>query len=479
MGEIRGFVKYNRQELEKQKAPERTKHWGEFTVLPSEEDIRKQGARCMDCGVPFCSSGCPINNIIPDWNDLVYKGRWKEAITRLHRTNNFPEFTGRVCPAPCENSCTLAINRPAVSIKNIEVTIIERAYKEGWITPKPPLFRTGFKVAVIGSGPSGLACADQINKEGHFVTVFEKNEKPGGLLTFGIPEFKLEKKIVERRINLMKEEGIEFRCGVNAGKDIPAENLIKEFDVIVLCGGSETPRNLEVPGRELEGVYYAMEFLTQQNRINLGLLNEKDNKISAKGKNVIVIGGGDTGSDCIGTSIRQGAKSVRNFELLPKPPKTRQPDNPWPQWAFIERISTSHEEGCEREFAVLTKRLTGINGKVEKLHGIRLEFGAKDPLTGRSPMNEIPGSEFELEADMVILAMGFTGPVKTGLIEQLGVELDNRGNVKTGADYMTSRSGIFAAGDMRRGQSLVVWAINEGRNAAASVNNYLAQKEKQ
>ncbi len=479
MGEIRGFVKYNRQELEKQKAPERTKHWGEFTVLPSEEDIRKQGARCMDCGVPFCSSGCPINNIIPDWNDLVYKGRWKEAITRLHRTNNFPEFTGRVCPAPCENSCTLAINRPAVSIKNIEVTIIERAYKEGWITPKPPLFRTGFKVAVIGSGPSGLACADQINKEGHFVTVFEKNEKPGGLLTFGIPEFKLEKKIVERRINLMKEEGIEFRCGVNAGKDIPAENLIKEFDVIVLCGGSETPRNLEVPGRELEGVYYAMEFLTQQNRINLGLLNEKDNKISAKGKNVIVIGGGDTGSDCIGTSIRQGAKSVRNFELLPKPPKTRQPDNPWPQWAFIERISTSHEEGCEREFAVLTKKLTGINGKVEKLHGIRLEFGAKDPLTGRSPMNEIPGSEFELEADMVILAMGFTGPVKTGLIEQLGVELDNRGNVKTGADYMTSRSGIFAAGDMRRGQSLVVWAINEGRNAAASVNNYLAQKEKQ
>jgi len=299
------------------------------------------------------------------------------------------------------------------------------------------------------------------------------------LLTFGIPEFKLEKKIVERRINLMKEEGIEFRCGVNAGKDIPAENLIKEFDVIVLCGGSETPRNLEVPGRELEGVYYAMEFLTQQNRINLGLLNEKDNKISAKGKNVIVIGGGDTGSDCIGTSIRQGAKSVRNFELLPKPPKTRQPDNPWPQWAFIERISTSHEEGCEREFAVLTKKLTGINGKVEKLHGIRLEFGAKDPLTGRSPMNEIPGSEFELEADMVILAMGFTGPVKTGLIAQLGVELDNRGNVKTGADYMTSRSGIFAAGDMRRGQSLVVWAINEGRNAAASVNNYLAQKEKQ
>ncbi|NLT51340.1 MAG: glutamate synthase subunit beta [Ignavibacteria bacterium] len=479
MGEIRGFVKYNRQELEKQKAPERTKHWGEFTVLPSEEDIRKQGARCMDCGVPFCSSGCPINNIIPDWNDLVYKGRWKEAITRLHRTNNFPEFTGRVCPAPCENSCTLAINRPAVSIKNIEVTIIERAYKEGWITPKPPLFRTGFKVAVIGSGPSGLACADQINKEGHFVTVFEKNEKPGGLLTFGIPEFKLEKKIVERRINLMKEEGIEFRCGVNAGKDIPAENLIKEFDVIVLCGGSETPRNLEVPGRELEGVYYAMEFLTQQNRINLGLLNEKDNKISAKGKNVIVIGGGDTGSDCIGTSIRQGAKSVRNFELLPKPPKTRQPDNPWPQWALIERISTSHEEGCEREFAVLTKKLTGSSGKVEKLHGIRLEFGAKDPLTGRSPMNEIPGSEFKLETDMVILAMGFTGPVKTGLIEQLGVELDNRGNVKTGADYMTSRSGVFAAGDMRRGQSLVVWAINEGRNAAASVNNYLAQKEKQ
>lgn len=477
MGELRGFLKYNRQDFTKQKAGDRIKHWNEFTNLLSEQEIKSQGARCMDCGIPFCSSGCPIGNIIPDWNDLVYKGKWEEAVKRLHRTNNFPEFTGRVCPAPCENSCTLAINKPAVTIKNIEVSIIEKAYVEGWIKPQPPLKRSGFKVAVIGSGPAGLACADQLNKEGHSVTVFEKNELPGGLLTFGIPEFKLEKKVVERRVDRMKEEGVEFKCNTAVGIDIEAGKLYSEFDAIVLCGGAEAPRDLEVPGRELEGVYYAMEFLTQQNRKNLNILKTNGKEISAKDKNVIVIGGGDTGSDCIGTSIRQGAKSVKNFELLPRPSKTREIDNPWPQWAFIERTSSSHEEGCEREFAVLTKKLSGENGKVTKLHGVRLDFGDKDPVTGRRPMNEIPGSEFELDADMVILAMGFLGPVKTGMIEQLNLDLDNRGNVKTDENYMTNRPGVFAAGDMRRGQSLVVWAINEGRSAAAGVSAFFEKKK--
>jgi glutamate synthase (NADPH/NADH) small chain len=478
MGEIRGFLKYSRQDGNKQKVEKRIKHWKEFAIPLSEEEIKNQGARCLDCGVPFCSSGCPIGNIIPDWNDLVYRGRWEEAIHRLHRTNNFPEFTGRVCPAPCENSCTLAINLPAVSIKYIEVSIIEKAYAEGWIKPKPPAHRTDFKIAVVGSGPAGLACADQLNKEGHTVTVFEKNELPGGLLTFGIPEFKLDKKVVERRINIMKEEGIEFKCNTAVGVDLDAADLLRDYDSIVLCGGAEMPRNLEVPGRELEGIYYAMDFLTRQNRINLDILKENNEAFSASGKNVIIIGGGDTGSDCIGTSIRQGAKSVKNFELLPQPPKTREVDNPWPQWAFVERTSTSQEEGCEREFEVLTKKLTGENGKLKKLHGVRLEFGLKDPKTGRRSMSEIAGSDFEMDADMVILAMGFAGPVKNGMIEQLGLELDGRGNVKADKNYMTSKEGVFAAGDMRRGQSLVVWAINEGRGAAEGINKYLKIKKK-
>ena len=480
MGDIKGFLKYKRQDLPKEKAPERVKHWHEFYKEMPEEELRQQGGRCMDCGVPFCQSGCPINNIIPDWNDLVYKNRWKEAMERLHKTNNFPEFTGRVCPAPCENACVLAINEPAVTIKNIEVSIIEKAYKEGWIKAQPPKFRSGKTVAVIGSGPSGLACADQLNKMGHSVTVFEKNEVLGGLLTLGIPDFKLEKSVVERRLKRMAQEGIKFKTKVHVGVDISAKELVKGFDAVVLCGGAEQPRDLPVPGRELTGIYPAMTYLTQQNRINLGQKINLKKRISAEGKRVVVLGGGDTGSDCIGTANRQGALSVTNFELLPRPPQARDAkSNPWPNWALIERISTSHEEGVNREYAVMTKKFSGENGQVKKLHAVRLEFGPSDPQTGRSQMKEIPGSEFELEVDLVLLAMGFLGPVKTGMIEELGVELDARGNIKADQNKMTSLPGVFTAGDMTRGQSLVVWAIHEGRAAARGAHSYLLSATKQ
>ncbi len=365
MGEITGFKKYNRVELGKQPADKRTKHWNEFTSLPEDDLLRQQGARCMDCGIPFCQFGCPISNIIPDFNDLVYKDDWEAAFYRLMKTNNFPEFTGRVCPAPCENSCTLSINKPAVTIKNIELSIIERAYKEGWMKPNPPQVRTGKTVAIVGSGPAGLACADQLNHAGHKVTVFEKNEFIGGLLTLGIPNFKMDKSVVERRVNIMRDEGIEFVTGTYIGKDKPAKELLDEFDAVVLSGGAEQPRDIPVEGRELSGIHFAMEFLTLQNRENLGA-SFNGNKISAKDKNVIVLGGGDTGSDCIGTSNRQGAKSVTNYELLPQPPKERDSDNPWPQWAFIERTSTSHEEGCTRDFGIMTKKFSGSDGKVEK-----------------------------------------------------------------------------------------------------------------
>lgn len=474
MGEVKGFVKYDRIDVNKQPVKKRIKHFDEFTIPLSENEIKDQGARCMDCGTPFCHSGCPVGNIIPDWNDLIYKNKWQEAYSRLMRTNNFPEFTGRVCPAPCENSCVLAINNPAVTIKNIELAIIEKAYKEGWVKPFLVKKRSGKKVAIIGSGPSGLACADLLNKFGHLVTVYEKNELPGGLLTFGIPEFKLEKKFVKRRIALMEEEGVIFKTGINVGEDISIMDIKKEFDAIVLCGGSEQPRDLQVPGRELEGIYFAMEYLIQQNRILLNSYKENGKRISAEGKKVIVIGGGDTGSDCIGTAIRQGAASVKNFELLPKPPATRSVNNPWPQWALIERKSTSHEEGCERDYAVMTKCFSGEDNKVKKIRAVKIEFGPKDE-NGRSQIKEIPGSEFELEADLVLLAMGFTGPVKNRLIDDLYIELDNKGNIKTDIEMMTNVKGIFSAGDMRRGQSLVVWAINEGRTAARNVNEYLKE----
>ena len=473
MGDVTGFIKYNREDFHKESVVERLKHWKEFYEPMPETDLKNQGARCMDCGIPFCQEGCPIGNIIPDWNDLVYRDRWQEAIERLHKTNNFPEFTGRICPAPCENSCVLGINAPPVTIKNIEVSIIERAYKEGWVKPEPPKKRTGKTVAVVGSGPAGLACADQLNKAGHKVTVFERNEYLGGLLRLGIPDFKLEKWIVERRLKRMEAEGVKFKTKTNVGVDIKAAELREKFDAIVLCGGAEQPRDLPVEGRNLKGVYFAMDYLTQQNRISAGQKVSTKARVSAEGKNVVVLGGGDTGSDCIGTANRQGALTVTNFELLPRPPKERSGDNPWPQWAFIERSSTSHDEGVQRDYAIMTKKLSGEKGQVKKLHVARLEFGPKDLQTGRSPMKEVPGSEFEVKCDLLLLAMGFLGPVKNGLLGDFGVELDQRSNVKADKNKMTSVPGVFTAGDMTRGQSLVVWAIQEGRAAAKGVHSYL------
>ncbi len=476
MGEVKGFLKYKREEYTKEPVSGRLKHWKEFIRLPDEKGLKEQGGRCMDCGVPFCQWGCPIGNIIPSWNDLVNKGQWKEAMERLHKTNNFPEFTGRVCPAPCENSCTLAINNPAVTIKNIELAIIERAYQEGWVKAEPPKTRTGMKVAIVGGGPAGLACADQLNKKGHKVTVYEKNEAVGGLLTLGIPNFKLEKEVVARRVQRMEQEGVVLRAGVNVGVDVDPNELRKQHDAVVLCGGAELPRDIAVPGRELKGVYYAMQYLAQKTRLVMGTKVDASGLIDVKGKKVVVLGGGDTGSDCVGTSNRLGAASVQQFELLAKPPAARAGDNPWPYWAFILRTSTSHEEGCERNYNILTKKFSGDgHGNLKKLHGVRLDWSTRD-VNGRSVMKEVPGSEFEIDCDLVFLALGFLGPVKGGLLEKIGVELDGRGNVKADANKMTSVPGVFTAGDMTRGQSLVVWAIQEGRAAAEGVHAYLVSK---
>ncbi len=473
MGDVTGFIKYSREDFHKEPVAARLKHWREFTRPMPVDTLKQQGARCMDCGIPFCQEGCPIGNIIPDWNDLVYRDRWQEAVERLHKTNNFPEFTGRVCPAPCENSCVLGINAPPVTIKNIEVAIIERAYKEGWVKPEAPKKRSGKTVAVVGSGPAGLACADQLNKAGHKVTVFEKDECSGGLLRLGIPDFKLEKRVVERRLKRMEAEGVKFKTKVNVGVDIKAAELRGKFDAVVLCGGAQQPRDLPVEGRDLKGVYFAMDYLTQQNRINAGQKVFPKDRITAKGKNVVVLGGGDTGSDCVGTANRQGAKGVRQFELLARPPKDRSPENPWPQWALVERTSSSHEEGVVRDYSIMTKKFSGEKGVVKKLHGVKLQFGPKDPKTGRSAMTEVPGSGFSVDADLVLLAMGFLGPVKNGLVQDFGLELDERGNVKADKNKMTNVAGVFTAGDMTRGQSLVVWAIHEGRAAARGVHNYL------
>ncbi|MFP4473737.1 MAG: glutamate synthase subunit beta, partial [Candidatus Omnitrophota bacterium] len=461
MGEVKGFLKHDRKDFDKEPVKDRIKHWNEFIRRMTDAELGDQGARCMDCGIPFCHSACPVNNLIPDWNDLVYQGRWQEAFERLYKTNNFPEFTGRICPAPCEHACVLGYNYPAVTIKNIEVAIIEKAYDQGWIQARPPKTRTGKAVAVVGSGPAGLAAADQLNKKGHTVTVYEKNERVGGLLRLGIPDFKMNKAVIERRIDLMRAEGVEFKTGVHVGRDIPLKEIMKEYDAVLLSGGAEQPRDLKVEGRDLKGVYFAMEFLTQQNRINSGLEFQGE-RIEVKGKNVIVLGGGDTGSDCVGTSNRQGAASVKQFELMPRMPKERAPDNPWPQWALVESTSTSHEEGVERDYCIMTKKLSGENGVLKKLHAVRLEFGDPDPATGRRPMNEVPGSEFEADCDFIFLAMGFLGPVQEGMIKEIGCDLDARGNIQTRQDYMSSVDGLFAAGDMRRGQSLVVWAIREG-----------------
>ena len=471
MGKVTGFLEIKREMAPRRPVEERLNDWSQVYQDPDDKLVQSQGARCMDCGIPFCHTGCPLGNIIPDWNDLVYRDRWQEAIAILHKTNNFPEFTGWVCPAPCEAACVLGINDNPVTIKQIELSVITHAFREGWIKPQPPKVRTGKKIAVIGSGPAGLACAAQLNKVGHTVTVFERADRIGGLLTYGIPDFKMEKWLVKRRLDLMAAEGITFKTNANVGVNVSVDELRANFDGVVLAGGATQARDLPVPGRELDGIHFAMDYLPQQNRRVAGdTITEKE--ITAKGKHVVVLGGGDTGSDCHGTALRQGALSVSSWELLPKPPAERTESMPWPYWPMILRTSSSHEEGGMRDWSVNTKRFSGRDGKVETLHAVRLEFGAPDA-TGRRPMSEVPGSEFEVKADLVLLALGFLGPQKSGMIEQLGLKLDPRGNVLADQNYMTSIPGIFSAGDMRRGQSLVVWAITEGRQAARGVDKYL------
>ena len=482
MGAIIGFMEFGREGPPGRPVDDRLKDQKECYAPFPEEKFKEQGARCMDCGVPFCQSesGCPLGNLIPDWNDMVYRGRYNEAVELLLKTNNFPEFTGRICPAPCEGACVLGITEPAVTICNIEEMIAEKGFEEGFIKAKPPQNRTGKKIAIVGSGPAGLACAAQLNSVGHEVTVFEKDDRIGGLLMYGIPHFKLDKEIVKRRITLMQEEGIIFKTGVNIGVDKPAKELKEEYDAVVLCGGSQKPRDLLVEGRNLDGIHYAMEFLPQQNKRNEGDVIPNDIFITAKDKNVLIIGGGDTGSDCVGTSLRQGAKSLVQFELLPEPPRSRTDNNPWPQWPKVFRVSSSHEEANMREgkekiteYCVATKKFTGKNGKVTKIHGIKLAFGDPDPKTGRASMNEVPGSEFEMNVELVLLAMGFVHPIHEGMVQELDLKLDARQNVYCDENKMTSEEGVFVAGDMTRGQSLVVWAIAEGREAARSVDEFL------
>ncbi len=465
MGKVTGFLEFDRLDPKKRPISERVHDYREFELPVVQETLAKQGARCMDCGIPFCNAGCPLGNLIPDWNDHVYRDQAELAILALHSTNNFPEVTGRVCPAPCEAACVLGINADPVSIKLIERGIADRAFESGFVKPQPPRIRTGKKIAVIGSGPAGMAAAQQLNRVGHTVTLFERDDRIGGLLTYGIPDFKLEKSIVDRRVQQMTAEGVIFKAGVDVGNTITGEQLRGEFDAVVLTIGSRKPRDLQVPGRELPGTHYAMDFLTQQNRRVAGDLVPDEGAILATGKNVVVIGGGDTGSDCIGTSHRQGAKSVTSFEIMPRPPEERAGTTPWPMWPLMMRTSSSHEEGGARDFSVSTEKLTG-NGKVEQLHGVRVEFrGGK--------FERIAGSEFALEADLVLLAMGFVHPEREGVVEQLGVKLNARGNVEIDQEFMSSVPGVFAAGDCQRGQSLVVWAIADGRKAARSVDRYL------
>ena len=467
MGKVTGFKEYARETPTRRPPAERVNDYFEIYQDLPQDKLRTQAARCMDCGVPFCHTGCPLNNAIPDWNDLVYRDRWKQAVRTLHATNNFPEMTGRICPAPCEASCVLGINDPPVSIKTIEKAIIERAFEEGWIVPEVPAIRTGKRVAVIGSGPAGLAAAQQLNRAGHWVTVFEKADRIGGLLRYGIPDFKLEKRILDRRLQQMEAEGVVFRTSAHVGENVAVEELRRDFDVLLLAGGAESPRDLKVPGRELKGIHYAMESLPQQNKVGAG--DRVPGQILATGKHAIIIGGGDTGADCLGTVHRQKAASVHQLEIMPKPPDERSPSTPWPLWPLQLRIEGAHEEGGKRMWAVATTRFIGdANGNVRQLHGIQV---------GPPPKFEpIPGTEFTLDADLVLLAMGFLGPVRNGMIEQLGVAITPQGNVSTDGNYKTSVPGVFAAGDMRRGQSLVVWAIAEGRKAARAVDEFLMTK---
>ncbi|MGO8984315.1 MAG: glutamate synthase subunit beta [Terriglobales bacterium] len=469
MGKDTGFLEYARELAPRRPVTERVNDWFEIYRDFPVEKLRTQGARCMDCGVPFCQTGCPVNNLIPDWNDLVYHGHWKEAVRQLHATNNFPEFTGRICPAPCEASCVLGINQPAVTIKQIEKNIVERGFAEGWIRPEPPKVISGKKVAIVGSGPAGLAAAQQLRRAGHGVTVYEKSDRIGGLLVYGIPQFKMEKRIVDRRLEQMSAEGVKFVSSAEVGKNVAVEDLRREFDAIVLAGGAEQARDLKVRGRELKGIHFAMEFLPQQNRRSLGDTIEPESEILATGKRVVILGGGDTGADCLGTCHRQKALSVHQFEIMPKPPEERSPLTPWPLWPMQLRTEGAHEEGGVRDWSIATTKFTGSqSGSVEQLHAVRV---------GPAPRFEpIAGSEFTMDADLVLIAMGFLGPVRNGMIEQLGVKLDARGNVATDQNYMSSEPGVFAAGDMRRGQSLVVWAIAEGRKAAACVDAYLKVK---
>jgi glutamate synthase (NADPH/NADH) small chain len=466
MGKSTGFMEFSRELPERRPVAERVNDWVEIYRGFPEEKQQQQAARCMDCGVPFCHTGCPVNNIIPDWNDLVYRGRWKEAVRRLHATNNFPEITGRICPAPCEAACVLGINAPPVTIKQIEKNIIDHAYEEGWVHPEPPEFSTGKRVAVVGSGPAGLAAAQQLRRAGHTVTVFEKADRIGGLMRYGIPNFKLEKTILDRRLEQMQLEGVTFVTGAHVGQNIPVEDLQRDFDAILLAGGAEQPRDLPVPGRELKGIHFAMDYLPQQNHRCEGDAVSEDGAILATGKRVVIIGGGDTGADCLGTSHRQKALSVEQFEIMPVPPSTRSPLTPWPLWPMQLRTEGAHEEGGKRNWSLATTKFVGDeHGNVKQLHGVQV---------GPPPKFEPQaGSEFVLEVDLVLLAMGFSGPVRNGMIEKLGVALDSRGNVATNDSYMTTVDGVFAAGDMRRGQSLVVWAISEGRKAAAAVDQYL------
>ncbi|GMQ93416.1 MAG: glutamate synthase subunit beta [Acidimicrobiia bacterium] len=471
MGSPTGFQEIERQDRGYEAVEERTKNYREFSIPLTDESAARQGARCIDCGVPYCHTGCPINNIVPDWNDLVYRGNWREAIDVLHATNNFPEFTGRVCPAPCEEACTLNLLDAPVTIKTIEYSIIEKAWQNRWIEPRIPHIRTDKRIAVIGSGPSGLAAAQQLARVGHRVDVFEKSAKIGGLLRYGIPDFKLAKSAIDRRLAQMQAEGVEFRVNRHVGVNVPVDRILKKYDAVVLAAGCEKPRDLTVPGRDLDGVHFAMPFLSQQNRrIGRETLGDVE-PITAEGKHVVVIGGGDTGSDCVGTSTRQGAASITQLELLPRPPEHPDKLLVWPDWPTKLRTSTSHDEGGERMWSVSTTSFEGSDGHVQALRGSQVDWIQID---GRWEMSEVPGTEFELKTDLVLLAMGFVSPVHEGLLDQLGVDLDQRGNVAADTDtYDTSVPGVFAAGDMRRGQSLVVWAIREGRQCARAVDRYL------
>ena len=471
MGKATGFLEVARAKHPVRPVPLRLRDWREVYVPFPEAALTDQAARCMDCGIPFCHHGCPLGNVIPDWNDLVYRNQWRMAIDRLHATNNFPEFTGRLCPAPCEGACVLGINNDPVTIKSIEVSIIDRAFDEGWVAPKPPVRRTGKRVAIIGSGPAGLAAADQLNRAGHFVTVFERADRIGGLLRYGIPAFKLEKRLLDRRLQLLGDEGVMFRTSCHVGVDVPVDSLRREFDALVLAGGSTRPRDLPVPGRGLAGLHFAMEYLSLQNRRCEGDEVPDDRFITAEDKHVVIIGGGDTGADCLGTVHRQGARAVHQLELLPRPPDARTANNPWPLWPNIFRVSSAHEEGGDRLYAVATQQFDGDEqGRVTALRAAKIEVVSKD---GRLEFNPIAGSEFEIKADLVLLAMGFLGPERGGMLDQLGVKMTERGNVWRDERWMTNVPGVFTAGDMQRGQSLIVWAIAEGRSAARGVDTYL------